>query len=342
MNKEAQQKDIKNFMKSLGTDVVGFCSAKPFDVLKEVYLKKEAMNLSCEFEKRENVADLVDPKRTYLEGKSFIVMLETYQRYTYASNEKFKGKMASGTATVDYHTLIHEKLNKLKAYLQKNYGIEGKIIVDTSALSDRAIAVRAGLGDIRRNSMFYHSKLGSQVYIGALMINQDISTGDYEGRVNPCGSCKICVTACPGQAILSDASILDSQKCVAYLTQKKELTREEGAAIGDMIYGCDVCQRVCPENKDISYPSEEYKVEDLTDLKELLEMSNKDFAHTFKQTAAGWRGKRTLQRNALACLGNSQNPEAIKLIQPYLEDVRPIIRKEALYAMERLKKSMKE
>ena len=335
--KESYQIEIKKFMLDLGIQIVGFCSAKPFAYLRESYQIREKLGLACEFEERSCIDDLIEPRKNYKEGKSFIVILEPYEKYSYEEGKSLKGHMASGTATTDYHQKIRNKLEKLKKYIKVMYNIDGEIIVDTSPLSDRAIAVRAGLGVIRRNNMFYNSIKGSYVHIGSLLIDKDISSVDYEMISNPCGTCRICVDACPGNAILMDGTI-NSKKCVSYLSQKKELTEKESVTIDNMIYGCDICQRVCPENKEITYKSEEYIVNPSIDLQYILNISNKEFEETFKRTASGWRGKRTLQRNAIACLGNSNDKEAISIISSCLEDKRPIIKKEAESSMSRLLK----
>lgn len=328
---------IKDFAIKNDIHAIGFCDAKPFVGLETQHLERQKTGVACSLEYRLSIEALINPKLTFAMAESFIVILEPYHKYETALKE-LHGRMASGTASRDYHTIIKDKLNTLKLFLEDKHNITGSIICDISPLSDRAIAVRAGLGIIRRNNMFYHEKLGSYVNIGSLVIDKKlIKSVNVNISMNPCKDCHICENRCPSQAILGDGTI-NSNLCISFLTQKKEITEKESMVIGKMIYGCDVCQQVCPINKMINNEQSTLIINEQINIKELLEIDNKTFNQTFKETAAGWRGKRTLQRNAIAALGNTGNEKSLEVLEPYLEDQRPIIRAEVERSIRKLKK----
>lgn len=326
---------IKELLSNAYTLQVGFCSAQPFDTLKDHYNHRLESSLACDLELREDLALLVEPRMTFEAVKSFVVIAVPYAPYEAAKDTY--GNISSGCASTDYHITLKKILEPLQSKLKEAYDIDGKIIIDTSPLSDRSLAVRSGLGIIRRNGMCYNPKYGSYFYIGALMIDYDLEVKDFTGPDDPCGPCRRCVAFCPNQAIEGNYEI-DSNRCVSYLTQKKVLKASESVALGSRIYGCEVCQTVCPANRGQKNPDELRVVDHQVNYKKLLEISNADFKATYKKTASGWRGKRTLQRNALAALGNSGDKANIGLIEPFMEDPREIIRDEAIRAYNRLNK----
>ena len=333
MNKERIRESLEGLLKEK-VSVYGYCSALDFDTLDDLYLARQEENKACPFEKRDSLEALISPQCLLPGAKGFVVVLIPYGP-SEASLKPLYGRMASGTASLDYHQLAEDILTPLCESLEAE-GVSCRILCDTSPLSDRAIAVRAGLGMIRRNGMFYHSKLGSYVHIASILMTLDLSDKDYRPISDPCGHCRRCVAACPGKAIDGDYTI-NSNRCVSWMTQKKELTDQESQVLGDRIYGCDVCQLICPANRTVKTEESPSLVAASVELKALLEIGNKDFKETYQQTAAGWRGKRTLQRNALAALGNCGGQEAVKIVESYLEDPRPIIRREAQRSIHKLK-----
>lgn len=315
----------------------GFCSADRFDEAVALYEQRIEDGLSCELEKRDSLEALVEPEITLKGVRSIVVIAVPYSRYEYSGNRSL-GRMASGTTELDYHTKLYGILEPLREQLHELLGLSGKVVVDTSPLSDRSLAVRAGLGIIRRNGMCYHRRFGSFFHIGALLLDCQMDVLDQTAPPDPCGRCRRCVEFCPGGAVIGDYGI-NSNRCVSYLTQKKTLSEEEGVAIGQMIYGCDICQRVCPANRGIS-PIDAPKLVDVEGRPDdLLTISNARFKATYKRTASGWRGKKVLQRNAIAVMGNSEDESYILALTKCLEDQRPEIRQEAERALKRLQKN---
>lgn len=333
MRPSAIREVIKTILEKHQIDAFGYCSADDFDEAGIDYDKKIASGLACELERRSSVEALVEPGRILTNAQSFLCLLLPYSPYVYEKKIRH-GRLASGTASEDYHTILNRILNDVKDYLMTE-GIDSEIIVDTTPLSDRAIAQRAGLGLIRRNNMIYHKKYGSYVHIGSLLMNEDLHEHDTIRITDPCGHCRRCVGHCPGGAIVGDGTI-NSNKCVSYLTQKKELSNEEALVMGDMIYGCNVCQEVCPVNKGILKEAQELLVDQEVNLTQLLDISNSAFRVTYGLTASGWRGKRTLQRNAINVLGNTGTNRDKLILEKCLKDPRPIIQEAAQDAMKRI------
>ncbi|MDF1616352.1 tRNA epoxyqueuosine(34) reductase QueG [Petrocella sp. FN5] len=327
--------NIMKFCDSIGIKAVGFAGAKPFNYLEDDYHYRQEHHLDCPFEVRDSLADLIDPKRIKADGKSFICILEPHQPYSRTKSSSGTGHMASGTASIDYHTILDEHLEKLQLFLEENYNIHGVKLCDTSPLSDRAIAVRAGLGVLRRNNMFYHKTMGSYVNIASLLIDYDLEARDYVMEAMPCGTCQICKVTCPTKAIIGDGTI-NSRRCISYMTQKKELSEAESKMIGRMIYGCDICQLRCPANNKVQNPSVELLVDKDVNLINLLNIDQATFNATYKKTASGWRGKRTLQRNAIAAIGNSGDAGMMDILKNYEHDDRSIIHSEVQRAIKRL------
>ena len=148
-----------------------------------------------------------------------------------------------------------------------------------------------------------------------------------------CGECDKCVKACPNSAL--DNGECDYKKCISYITQKKgALTYEEYSAIGSSVYGCDVCQRVCPYNGGYAEAESEYAY---PDIERLLDMSEKEFGATYGRTAAGWRGKSILKRNALAVLGNMGDERGIELASRFLKGPSEQLRSAAEYAVSKIR-----
>ncbi|PKM56443.1 MAG: tRNA epoxyqueuosine(34) reductase QueG [Firmicutes bacterium HGW-Firmicutes-3] len=336
MKAKTIKENIMKYCDSIGIQAVGFAGAMPFNNLEVGYHYRQAHHLECSFEVRDSFLDLLDPKRIMADAKSFICILEPHQPYSLIKPSSGIGHMASGTASLDYHKILGDHLEKLAIFLQENYNIHGAKLCDTSPLSDRAIAIRAGLGTLRRNNMFYHKTMGSYVHIASLLIDYDLEAIDYEKEDMPCGTCQICKVTCPTSAIIGDGSI-NSRKCISYLTQKNETSEEESEMIGSMIYGCDICQIRCPANNKVQNPFVELLVDKDIDLVSLLNMDNTTFKNTYGRTSSGWRGKRTLQRNAIAAIGNSGDAGMIDVLSNYENDSRSIIKNEVQRAMRRLK-----
>ena len=226
--------------------------------------------------------------------KSAIVCL-----FPYYVEHKDPSNLSRYTWATDYHLVINEYLKKLIEKLQIiNTDAQFSIHCDTSPLADRYMAYLAGLGFYGKNNCFISPKWGSYVVIGTILTTLELEPDTL--LTQSCMGCNRCITACLGQCLGHDEFKFDT--CKSYLTQKKgELTSEEEHIIAKtpLVFGCDVCQEVCPHNKDIpTTPIPEFQsVEPYIDIDELDSLTNKEFKAKYGHRAFSWRGKKILMRN---------------------------------------------
>ena len=203
----------------------------------------------------------------------------------------------------DYHKVIRKKLKKILRELQTMIpGLEGRYFVDSAPVLERAWAVKGGLGWIGKNTMLIHPRAGSYFFIAELMLNLEMEYS-IETVSDHCGTCRRCIEACPTQAILPGGYELNAGKCISYLTieKKGDLPKEFRDKMSDYIFGCDICQRVCPWNRFATQhnepefnPREELLKMNLFDWNEITEES---YNRLFEGSAAKRAGYTGLKRN---------------------------------------------
>ena len=301
--------DLRRLAEKININAIGICNADRFSNVEYILNNDEHLGILPPFTETD-IQKRVDPKQTLADAKSFIVILEKYTPITYKRREGRYGNISPAACGVDYHRIVYDKLTQLKNAL---FEIQPDGIylpfVDNSPFSEKHIAERAGLGKILKNGLFYSEDFGSRCFIGIILTNQPLENFYIQRfrqspkiRLDLCEHCTACIRLCPGNALSENG--LNSYRCVSYLTQKKEmLSLEEENALGHQIYGCDICQKICPVNGVIS-PDLETGIE--VNLDELMQMSNKAFKLNYQKTAAGWRGKKQLQRNAEIILKNME------------------------------------
>ncbi len=281
--------------------IAGVCDADRLD-----FAEAAVRNIDTPFVSK-NTDLRLTPALTMESAKSIIVVGLSYNKKpAYAPDKKQRGNISAGAVGTDYHIIIKEILEKLAKTLLEHYSFSYKIFVDNGPLLERELAKKAGLGFAGRNCSIISEKLGSFFFIGHMLTDLYIQPSKgYPFDFNKCGSCQKCVDACPTGALSPDSFRCDYTKCISYLTQKKDaLSEYEEKALGIQIYGCDVCQRVCPYNENV-YIEEVLDIEQMSPcLIDLCNMSKIGFLRRFKHTAAGWRGMKVLKRNASIALSN--------------------------------------
>ncbi|MCT4545454.1 MAG: tRNA epoxyqueuosine(34) reductase QueG [Vallitalea sp.] len=325
---------LKNYSKEIDIDDIGFCSAKPFYEIKDILNKRDKSNYMCNLESKDYEKKIY-PDLTLENAKSFIVILEAYNNNPKKTNtDSLKGNISMAAVSKDYHTIIMDKLKKLEEHLHSLAHCNTKIFVDISPFSDRAIAKRAGLGFIGKNSMLISEKFGSRVFIGYVLTDYYIKPDEVK-IFNGCGSCNNCVRSCPAGAIIGNNEI-NCNICISYLTQHKgQIDNELKKKMGQQIYGCDVCQKVCPYNKVINKDLTNV-IDPYPNINDLLSITNKEFKETYGISSSGWRGKKILQRNAIIALGNTNDKEALIILEKYIHDIRVDVRHEVIDSVVRL------
>lgn len=299
--------DLFQLAEELKIDDIAVCHAGKFQDVEEILIKDTALGILPPFTEV-NIHKRTEPDLTLSDAAGFIVILEHYEVTTYKKREGFYGNISPAASGEDYHRIVRRKLNGLKERLEA-LDESGVYLpyVDNSPFSEKHIALRAGLGQILKNGLFYSKKFGSRCFIGLILTNRTpdffrmpIRCDGSDQQFDKCRSCSACQLFCPGNAIGPDG--MNSYRCVSYLTQKKEaLTGEEERCLGVQIYGCDICQKVCPMNPPVPTG---YETGIEVDLNELMNMSNKQFRMAYQQMAAGWRGKKQLQKNAEIVMKN--------------------------------------
>ena len=241
------------------------------------------------------------------------------------------GRIARYALGTDYHVALRDRLEALAADLRESGLPAGEVAyVDDRPLAERALAARAGMGWIGKNSnLLTHARAGSWVFLGALLTSAELPT-DEPVRTT-CGSCSRCVSGCPTGAIVAPQTI-DARRCISYLTIEHPgvLDEWEASAIGDWIFGCDVCQEVCPVNA--AAEDEGPLLVPLVPLIEwLLPMGGRAFARAVGASALTRAGRHRLLRNALAALGNASDlpAGATDLLRRAALDGRPEVRAQA-------------
>jgi epoxyqueuosine reductase len=251
------------------------------------------------------------------------------------------GMVARYAQGEDYHIVLRRRLNQLLTWVQQEVpGCSGRGVVDTAPLLERDFARRAGLGWFGKNTMLINKRLGSYFFLGALLLDVELRP-DPAHTAAHCGTCTACLDACPTQAFL-EPGLLDARRCISYLTieLKGPITRELRPAMGDWVFGCDICQEVCPWNHKAP-PATEPAFQprpdlECLDLEELLGLSEEEFRRRFRGTALMRAKRRGVLRNAAIALGNQGDPAAIPALQQALSDSEPLVRDAAQWAIERI------
>jgi epoxyqueuosine reductase len=255
-------------------------------------------------------------------------------------------KVARYALGADYHDVLRQRLNQLLGRIRKESpGCHGRGVVDTAPLLERDFARRAGLGWFGKNTMLLNKRLGSYFFLGALLLDLELEP-DAPHDTSHCGTCTACLDACPTQAFPGPGQ-LDSRRCISYLTieLRGPVPSELRSGLGDWLFGCDVCQEVCPWNRKAPPGIEPAFApsHDLTALDpvELLSLSDEEFRHRFRNTALTRPRRRGLLRNAALVLGNRGDPAALPALRRALDDPEPLVREAAQWAIERIMKQRK-
>jgi epoxyqueuosine reductase len=241
------------------------------------------------------------------------------------------GRIARYALGTDYHVALRRRLEALAADLRATGLPAGEVAyVDDRPLAERALAARAGLGWIGKNTnLLTHHRAGSWVFLGAILTSAELEA-DVPVR-SSCGTCSRCLSGCPTGALVAPRTI-DAGRCISYLTIERPGVLEpwEASAIGDWIFGCDVCQEVCPVNADAD-DSGPLRVPLLPLIDWLLPLGGRAFDRAVGASALRRAGRHRLLRNAIAALGNADPtiPEAVGLLERAAADRRAEVRMQA-------------
>jgi epoxyqueuosine reductase len=241
----------------------------------------------------------------------------------------------------DYHEVMRERLDAVHAALADRAGhaVTGKSVVDSTPLLERDLARRAGLGWFGKNTLLINPQHGSFFVLGALLVDLDVPT-DPPFAADRCGRCTRCLDACPTQAFVAPRT-LDARRCIAYLTieLRGTIPADLRPQIGDLLFGCDICQDVCPWNvrfaTDGPDPALAHTLGALDPI-EMLGMDEPTFAARFAHSPVSRATRAGLARNAAVVLGNRASTDAVPALTAALADDTPLVRGHAAWALGRI------
>ncbi len=333
------EQKIIEIANSLGIDEIGFTSVLNYSYLSDLLRDRLNKGYSCEFEEQ-NINKRIDVRNIMPNCKSIIAIAVPYAEGYKKPVVKDKGLLSVVSYGEDYHKKLSSILKSIAEEIKKDISFEYKVCVDTSPLIDREICKNAGIGNYGKNMLLINDKLGSFINIGYLLTDLEILSDGVAENIDICGECDICIESCPNKALQKSGGI-NSKKCVSYLTQTKDyIPLEYRKNMRNQIYGCDMCQLVCPKNRTNSEKSADNDYRSLViDLEELMKMSNKKFLSKYKNMSGSWRGKNIWKRNALIAIGNLKLKSMFGLVRDELNNESDMIKIYAAWALTELDRS---
>ena len=304
MNAVERSDAVKRRARALGFDAVGITSLEPNAHADELerwlaagyggsmrYLHRQA-------DKRK------EPRRIMPEAHAAVVTLTNY------FHETARHGVAQYAWSEDYHRVLGRRLGRLAAAIRLVVpGATTRCFIDAGPVPERDLAQRAGLGWIAKNMMLIHPQLGSFTFIGVILTDAALAP-DLPFAGDHCGTCRRCLDACPTEAFVAP-HVMDARRCISYLTieHRAAFTADEEAMVGDWVFGCDICQDVCPWNVKFARATADPELAPrpelaTPDLKELLNLDPSAFRRRYEDTPFERPGLDGLRRNAAAALGN--------------------------------------
>ncbi|MDQ3805434.1 MAG: tRNA epoxyqueuosine(34) reductase QueG, partial [Acidobacteriota bacterium] len=247
-----------------------------------------------------------DPRELLAGARSVVVVALNYYTPHAHRDDPGAGKISRYAWGDDYHDVLTEKLCALLAWIRERVpGAEGRVCVDAQPAMDKAWAARAGLGWIGKHTNLITRDLGSWVFLGEIILNVELEA-DAAREEDHCGSCALCLEACPTGAI-TEPYVVDSNKCISYATielRAPELPAGVSENLQGWLYGCDICQDVCPWNR-FEQPTDEARFEPRPDavnapLPDILALTPETYAARFRRSPVKRAKLAGLQRNARA------------------------------------------
>ena len=326
-------------------DLVGVSPAGPFpenQYYKEWLAKGHAGEMGYmerNSERRENLKNLMPGARSVIScGLNF----NTDYPYSTECGDNDKGWIARYAWGEDYHDVIKERLGELRSYIRSLATGEPEMrsYVDTGPVLERNYAKYAGIGWVGKNTCLINQEMGSWIFIGEIITELEL---EYDSPApERCGTCTRCIDECPTGAIRAPYE-LDSRLCISYLTieLKDKIPEELRSLSGNHVFGCDICQDVCPWNRRADTTSEAaFGPRDglfNPELSTLASLSAREFRSLFKGSAVKRTKRKGLLRNVMVAIGNSEEPGFIPIVESSLNDEEPLVRAHAAWALYRLR-----
>ena len=339
---------IKEKGYALGFDLVGIAPADPPQTA-DAYVEWVRHGYAGEMrylERPDRVARRCDPSLIVPGARSVITVGKNYfTRWLPPEilNDPSRGIIASYAWGLDYHEVMTPRLRELLAFIERELGreVHGRVYVDTGPVLEREYAVRGGLGFFGKNTMLIHPRRGSWLFLGEILVDVELEYDEPDTR-GTCGACTRCLVACPTDAFVAPY-VLDARRCISYLTieLKGPIPLPLRPLMGNRIFGCDICNEVCPWNKRFSRPTSDPAFQPDPDrvappLLDLIALDEAAFRYRFRNSPVRRAKRRGLLRNVAVAIGNWGAPEAVPALVRALHDPEPLIRGHAAWALGRI------
>jgi epoxyqueuosine reductase len=338
------EQSIKEYGRESGFDLVGITTAEPFlrDELAATERVRQGFMDGLPWYTEERVRKANRPKLLLAGARSVVSLAISYlTEEPRADGDGPAGKVARYAWGDDYHKLLKGRLRMFADGLPERVGrpVKTRIFVDDGPMNDRAAAERAGVGFFGKNTNILTPSHGSWVFLGQVIT--DLELVPDTPLAKNCGECVRCIDECPTGAIVAPY-VIDSRRCISFLTieLRGPIPIELRPMVGDWVFGCDICQDVCPVNRDATQSLEPAfrQRHDFSapDLLPLLELDDEGFSRRFQNSPIK-RAKRVgLQRNVCVALGNIGDKRAIPALSRALVEAEPLVRMHAAWALGRL------
>ena len=286
-----------------------------------------------------------DPRKIFPKAKTIIMVGVNYfsrEIPEYLLNDPSKGIIARYAWFDDYHDIIKRRLEMFIEEISSILGLDinSKTYVDTGPFLEREYANLAGLGFIGNNTNLVNYKMGSYMFLGEILL--DVELGSYTNKViGSCGTCQRCINGCPTNALV-DKKKLDARRCISYLTieLKNEIPEKLRPLMKNRIYGCDICQEVCPWNSKTKPASlKEFAIKnDLVapSLTNLAKLTEEEFNTRFKNSPIKRTKYRGFMRNVAVALGNWRSKEALPAVEKLIINPEELVSSHAIWAKKRI------
>jgi epoxyqueuosine reductase len=325
--------ELERLAAELGIDVVGATAAQPYAETERHILERRSRGLFAEMRFTMAQPEVSCHPETLLPGARTVVSAAQCYYAPGPEPAASEGRLPRYT-WADGYAELREKLDVLGRRLGGSY----RVLVDENQHVDREGAARAGVGFYGKNTMLITRKHGSWVVLGTLITDVEVESGaplDLD-----CGSCTLCIEACPTGA-LDDPGVVDATKCLSYWTQAPEPIPEEyREPLADQVYGCDICQDVCPWNRGIEKRRSGERppegAEPVVSLVDWLTASDESLRERYDRLYYPRNDVRYLRRNALVAAGNSADRTLVDAVRPFAEGDDPLLREHAEWALARL------
>jgi epoxyqueuosine reductase len=284
-----------------------------------------------------------DPREIMPECKSILVLATPYSPPSPSRRgmAEGQGEVASYAWGTDYHDILPARMQELVRFIERQVGhsVNTRWYTDTGPILERDLAQRAGIGWIGKNTCLIHPRHGSYFLLSEILLDLELEP-DPPFVTDHCGTCTRCIEACPTDCILPDRTI-DATRCISYLTieLKEDIPMELRDKMGNWVFGCDICQMVCPWNRFAGEGDPAFGHENPAhSLREELSMDAQKFNQRFKRSPVKRTKRRGYLRNVAVALGNTGTMHALPVLQHALDHEEPLVREHSGWAIEEISK----